>query len=63
MGVHLSGMSIFDVSKIVIRKVDKGYRVDLWDDKPLPTSSISIYQDLDSDKKVELVMDMEGENG
>ena len=63
MGVHLSDVNIFDVSKMVIRKMDKGYRVELWDDKFLPTSHVNIYQDLQSDKKVELVMDVEEENG
>jgi hypothetical protein len=62
MGVHLSDVNIFDVSKMVIRKVDKGYRVELWDDKFLPTSTINIYQDLQSDKKVELVMEVEEED-
>jgi len=62
MGVHLSDVNIFDVSKMVIRKVDKGYRVELWDDKFLPTSTINIYQDLQSDKKVELVIEVEEED-
>ena len=42
MGVHLSDVNIFDVSKMVIRKMDKGYRVELWDDKFLPTSHVNI---------------------
>jgi len=55
MTVHLSDVNIFDVSKMVVKKVDQGYRVELWDDSFIPTSTINIYQDLQSDKKVELV--------
>ena len=58
MAVHLLDAGIFDVAKVEIKKTEKGYAIHLWDgDHYVPTTTLYIYNDIQSDKKVELVVE------
>jgi hypothetical protein len=57
--VHLSDIAVFDVAKMVVQKMEKGFAIRLFgaDQLFLATTTLYIWKDLNSDQEVELVVE------
>lgn len=64
MSVHVSDVNIFDVARMEIKKMGKGYVIHLWDEELFcPTTTIYVYQNLQGNKEVEFEIVGEEDEG